>query len=433
MDRIFINNIVANIRKNNRKPRILIFGMGSVATYLLDYLASSNFAEVTIATRNVDKAIGIANCIKMAALIRTGSLLEVKIITTDLEKPEEVDKALEFVKPDIVVNTSRFLSHVKYGSISWNCCRAYGYWIPMSMYFTKKIGEAIMRTGTNAIFINTSYPDATNAWLVKGLGFNRPILGAGNVNHIMARYKNAFIALWNKEHEVERLNIEDINVLLEAGHFHDVLIGKEGTDVDVQYPQMIIAKHILVKVDLKNPCDDRLQKKIDSFVNTRHTDILALCNIQFPTDATRNMMVASSVFEIIETICSALDYPDPTTIDIKTFNPICEFIDIPGAFGNVGGNPIAFILNDNAKAYINKSSIFGVQDSYAQKVKLNSLYQDGLDVSVLDKGYIKFVNEEKLDKLEKLLDFQFPEQLHYSEVEDFAQTLIQYVQMYLNN
>lgn len=431
MDRILINDIVAIIRKENRKPRILIFGMGSVATYLLDYLASSNFAEVTIATRNEDKAIGIVNCVKMAALIRTGSLLEVKVVKTDLENPKEVDTTLEFAKPDIVVNASRFLSHIKYGSISWNCCRAYGYWIPLSMYFTKKIGEAIMRTDTNAIFINTSYPDATNAWLVKGLGFNRPILGAGNVNHIMARYKNAFVTLWNKEHEASSLEAEDINVLLEAGHFHDVLIGKEGTDVDTKYPQTL-AKQILVKVDLKNPCDDTLQKKIDSFANTRHAGILALCNIQFPSDATRNMMVASSAFEIIKTICSALDYPGPMA-NVKSFDPICEFIDIPGAFGNVGGNPIAFILNDNAKAYINKSAIFGVQDSYAQKVKLNSLYQDGLDVSELDKGYIKFVNEEKLNKLEKLLDFQFPKQLHYNEVEEFAQKLVQYVQLYLNN
>ena len=219
--------------------------------------------------------------------------------------------------------------------------------------------------------------------------------------------------------------------MLEAGHFHDVLIGKEGTDVDTKYPQTL-AKQILVKVNLKNPCDDTLQKKIDSFVNTRHADILALCNIQFPSDATRNMMVASSAFEIIETICSALDYPDPMT-NAKSFDPIGKFIDIPGAFGNVGGNPIAFILNDNAKACINKSSIFGVQDLYAQKVKLNSLYQDGLDVSELDKGYIKFVNEEKLNKLEKLLGFQFPKQLHYNEVEEFAQKLVQYVQVYLNN
>lgn len=427
--KVNIHDIVAKIRKEDRKPRILIIGMGSVAGYLLEYLAQDNVCEVHVATRNIKKAESTINCITLASLIRTKARMKVQLHQVDIESTSMLDNMMNLVKPDIVVNTSRFLAHVKYGSISWTNCRAYGYWIPMSMYFTKKIGESIMRTNTDAIFINTSYPDATNGWLVGGCGFNRPILGAGNVNHIMARYKSAFVAIWNNNHGY-KLNEEDINVLIEAGHFHDVLIGKEGTDTDSQYVQPI-GKQILVKVELTNPWDEKLQKSIDEFAKANHFEILSKCNVPFPSDASRNMMVASSVFEIIDTICMALSYPVIT--DYKKQEPITQFVNIPGAFGNIGGNPIVFILNDNAKAFINKASIFGVTDDYARRIKIHSLYEDGLDASEIHNGYIKFVNKDKLNKLEALLDFQYPERLHYNEVEDFAQRLVQYVQIYLTN
>lgn len=422
---ITLSKICKNIHDRGGKAKVCICGFGSVAQYLFDYLLTMpGNPDIVICTRNTEKASQFVNCLTRASVIRTGDINKVSLRSCNFDNIDELSNILSEEKPDIVVNASRYVSGLKYGSISWNCCRAYGYWLPLSMYYTKKIGEAIIRSGIECAYINTSYPDATNPWFKHATKFNMPIFGAGNINHIVARYKVAFIDLWNQAYPNNKLEVSDIDVAMVASHFHDVLIGKNGTDKDSDSP--FEGPEILVNVSLKNEDNQMLEEELKSFAYNFHQEILRNCAIAFPSDKTRNMMVASSAFEIIDTII----YGGSIYKEIKNDNSIYRLLNIPGALGTCGGLPVLVNLSGSCEAMLAKPSLFGVDLPTMLAINRQSLFQDGLDLSLIDKGIVRFVNPKKLNKLESLLDFHWPTVVKYEEVEDLASLIAQYIDVY---
>lgn len=425
---VTLSKICKNIHDRGSKAKVCICGFGSVAQYLFDYLLTmpSN-PDIVICTRNTEKALPFVNCLTRASVIRTGDINKVSLRSCDFENVDELSNILSEEKPDIVVNTSRYVSGLKYGSISWNCCRAYGYWLPLSMYYTKKIGEAIIRSGIECAYINTSYPDATNPWFKHATKFNMPIFGAGNINHIVARYKVAFIDLWNKSHQDKQLEVSSIDVAMVASHFHDVLIGKNGTDKDID--STFKGPEILVNISLKNGDDPIFEKELTTFAHNNHSDILKNCAIAFPSDKTRNMMVASSAFELIDTII----YGGSIYKELNHDNSVYRLLNVPGALGTCGGMPVLINLSGSCEAMLAKPSLFGVDLPTMLAINKNSLFQDGLDLSTIDKGIVRFVNTKKLSKLENLLDFHWPSAVSYEKVEDLASLIAQYIYLYQEN
>ena len=295
------------------------------------------------------------------------------------------------------------------------------------MYYTKKIGEAIIRSGIECAYINTSYPDATNPWFKHATKFNMPIFGAGNINHIVARYKVAFIDLWNKSHQDKQLEVSSIDVAMVASHFHDVLIGKNGTDKDTD--STFKGPEILVNISLKNGDDPMFEKELTTFAHKNHSDILKNCAIAFPSDKTRNMMVASSAFELIDTII----YGGSIYKELNHDNSVYRLLNVPGALGTCGGMPVLINLSGSCEAMLAKPSLFGVDLPTMLAINKNSLFQDGLDLSTIDKGIVRFVNTKKLSKLENLLDFHWPSAVSYEKVEDLASLIAQYIYLYQEN
>ena len=131
------------------------------------------------------------NIVKVAGLIRGKNKSRVSIYCNlDLNSEESIVQCLNEIEPDIVVNSSRAYSGLKYGSISWNNIRAYGIWTPLSIKYIKNIMAAHERVGSSAIVINTSYSDAVIPWL-KSAGKAYPDFGSGNINHLIPRIKLA--------------------------------------------------------------------------------------------------------------------------------------------------------------------------------------------------------------------------------------------------
>ena len=211
-------------RIQNRKVKVLIMGLGSVGNYLLDYLLSEGDEnmEIVVAGRNLEKMQSDVNIVKVAGLIRGKNKSRVSIYCNlDLNSEESIVQCLNEIEPDIVVNSSRAYSGLKYGSISWNNIRAYGIWTPLSIKYIKNIMAAHERVGSSAIVINTSYSDAVIPWL-KSAGKAYPDFGSGNINHLIPRIKLAV---------AEQYHIEDfwnIDITYATAHFHDVVISKEG-------------------------------------------------------------------------------------------------------------------------------------------------------------------------------------------------------------
>lgn len=333
-----------NIMRENfraRKARVMIIGLGSVGNYLLDYLMSSadENMEIAVVGRNAQKMESDVNIVRVASLIRGQNKSTITVIgDTDLNNVSSIENAIRSYKPDIIVNSSRAYAGLKYGSISWKNVRAYGIWSPLAIKFTKNIMQAYENVGSDAVVINTSYSDAVIPWL-KSAGKAYPDFGSGNINHLIYRFKLAAGQI---------LDIPDywnIDITFAVSHFHDVVISKEG---HTEGTDMLI--------DLKykgNPLPVGIN------------EIISHCGIPMPTDSKRNMMNASSNFEIIQAILNAVR------------NRECIKLHCPGAFGEIGGYPVIIDgRSDDVRAYIDEEC-FTLEEM--RKKNRESIYLDGIE------------------------------------------------------
>ena len=377
---------LASVERNikNQSITVMIIGLGSVGTYLLDYLVGSNdeAIRVVVVGRNRDKMEQNVNIVRVAALIRGRNKTRVDIQDgVDLEDVASIQAAIEKQKPDFIVNSSRAYPGLKYGSISWTNVRAYGIWTPLSIRFTKNVMEACNKADSDAIVINTSYSDAVIPWL-KSAGKAYPDFGSGNLNHLIPRIKFAVAQI---------LDVKDfwnIDVAFAAGHFHDVCISKEGQTEGVELP---------LKIYYHGE-----EKTLD------HQQIYSRCKIPMPVDAQRNMMNASSNYRIIDAIISA----------IRTGKE--ERIFTPGVFGEIGGYPVLIGCRDGKiDAWIDESVFTFDEMNRANRA---SMFLDGVE-DVRD-GTL-FYTEQLIAKAKKAFGVELPKKVAFEDIEDVASFIIE--------
>ena len=373
------------MRKNflSRKARIMIIGLGSVGNYLMDYLMSTadENMEIAVVGRNADKMESDANIVRVASLIRRQNRSSITVIgDTDLNNVSSIENAIRLYNPDIIVNSSRAYAGLKYGSISWKNVRAYGIWSPLSIKFTKNIMQAYENVGSDAIVINTSYSDAVIPWL-KSAGKAYPDLGSGNINHLIYRFKLAAGQI---------LNIADywnIDITFAVSHFHDVVISKEGHTEGTD---------MLINLKYK---DEVLPIGID--------EIISHCDIPMPVDAKRNMMNASSNFEIIQAILNVVRNGDK----IK--------LHCPGAFGEIGGYPVILDGRHNdIKAYIDEGC-FSLEKM--RKKNRESIYHDGIEN--IENGVLTYT-DELITKVKKAFGADLRKRVPFDQIDETADFII---------
>lgn len=367
----------------NRKARIMIIGLGSVGNYLLDYLMSAGDEnmEICVVGRNEEKMQSDVNIVKISSLIRGQNKTKVTIIgDVDLNDVDTILDAITEFEPDIIVNSSRAYSGLKYGSISWKSIRAYGIWAPLAIKYTKNIMEACQKAEMHTIVINTSYSDAVIPWL-KSAGIDYPDFGSGNINHLVPRIKLAVAG---------KLGIKDywnIDITFAVSHFHDVVISKEGHTEGVDMLIDIRYEDEVLEIDLQ--------------------EIFSMCAISMPVDAKRNMMNASSNFDIIEAILAAVR-------DKKKVKLHC-----PGVFGEIGGYPVIIDgAGESIHTYICED--YFRLDSMIRKNR-ESIYLDGVENI---KDGVLIYTDELIDKVKKMFGIDLMKTVAFDEIENAADFLI---------
>ena len=375
-------NLLKEKIDNNEKITIAIFGLGSVGCYLLDYLVSlaDPQLKLVVVGRNAEKMQQNVNIIRTAATIRRQMRSEIIIEGgCDFKDVNSIEVALRKIQPDFIVNSSRLYAGLKYGTISWSNLRAYGIWSPMSVLLGKNIMEAYGRAGCNAISINTSYSDAVIPWL-KSAGVPYFDFGSGNLNHLIPRMK-FFVA---EKLGIENLN--DIDITLVASHFHDVVISKEGHTEGVKL--LLSIKYLGKEVDIN------------------HNDVYKACGIPMPTDQKRNMMNASSNFDIIYSILSAIR--EKKAIKIHT----------PGVDGHIGGYPYIIDATQNeVKGYFYPE--YTMEEM--ELVNRNSIYCDGIEN--VEDGCLVYT-DELIQKVNDRFCVLIPQKVKLEEAEIVASLLI---------
>ena len=367
----------------NRKARIMIVGLGSVGNYLLDYLMSAKDEELEICVvgRNAEKMQSDVNIVRVASMIRGQNRSRIRVMgNVDLKRVPDIAAAIKEYDPDIIVNSSRAYSGLKYGSISWKNIRAYGIWTPLSIKYTKNIMEAYEQVGSMAVVINTSYSDAVIPWL-KSAGKAYPDFGSGNINHLIPRFQFAI---------AEEEGIEDywnIDITFAVAHFHDVVISKEGQTEGVD---------MLMDVRYKGA-------KLDVDVNT----IASGCSIPMPVDAKRNMMNASSNFEIIQAVLSAVR------------NGKKVKLHCPGVFGEIGGYPVVI---DGSGERIEAAICEDYFDlDMMRKKNRESIYLDGIEN--VEGGALTYT-DELLEKVRKAFGVDLVKSVAFSDIDRVAEFIV---------
>ena len=375
-------NLLKKKLDNHDKITIAILGLGSVGCYLLDYLVSLADPQLRIVVvgRNAEKMQQDVNIIRTAATIRRQLRSEIVVESRcDFKDVASIEAALKKIQPDFIVNSSRLYAGLKYGTISWSNLRAYGIWSPMSVLLGKNIMEAYGKAACHAISINTSYSDAVIPWL-KSAGMPYFDFGSGNLNHLIPRMK-FFVA---EKFGIKNLN--DIDITLVASHFHDVVISKEGHTEGIK---------LLLSIKYQG-------KELD----INHDEVYKACGIPMPTDQKRNMMNASSNFDIIYSILTAIR--EKKAIKIHT----------PGVDGNIGGYP--FVIDgtsEEVKGYM--APDYSLEEM--MQVNRNSIYCDGIEN--VESGYLVYT-DELIDKVKNRFNVELPKRVHLSEAENVADLLI---------
>lgn len=367
----------------NDNITIMIIGLGSVGTYLLNYLISRNDPAIRIVAvgRDYEKMESKVNISRIAGLIRNDNKSEIIIEGgVDLNEVEQIRSAIEKYKPSFIVNSSRAYAGLKYGSISWHNVRAYGIWTPLSIRFTKNIMQAADDTETNSLVINTSYSDAVIPWL-KSAGMAYPDFGSGNINHLIPRMKYA---------AADILRIKDfwnIDIMLACSHFHDVVISKEGHSEGQILPLKVFYG--------------------GKEVGISQEELLSKCSIPMPTDATRNMMNASSNYQIIDAFIEVVRTGEKQ----RVFSP--------GAFGEIGGYPITVSYENEKLDAVIDTSVFPMDEMRAANRK--SIYFDGIENVT---GGNLIYTDELIEKAEKVFGVRLPKTVAFEEIDEVAQFII---------
>lgn len=367
----------------SKEITVMIIGLGSVGTYLLDYLVSRNdeAIRVVVVGRTFEKMEQNVNIVRVAALIRglnkTAIDIEAGVDLTDIDS---IERSIRKYRPDFIVNSSRAYPGLKYGSISWSNVRAYGIWTPLSIRFTKNVMEACDKADTDAVVINTSYSDAVIPWL-RSAGMPYPDFGSGNLNHLIPRIRFAVSEI------LEVKDFWNVDVMFAAGHFHDVCISKEGHTEGVKLP---------LKVYYKGE-----EKDIDP------DEIFRRCSISMPVDAQRNMMNASSNYQIIDAVIEAIR----TGKEMRVFSP--------GVFGEIGGYPVIVGYRDGKPDAWIDESVFSFEEM--NQADRQSMYLDG--VEDVREGTL-YYTDELIEKAQKAFGVTLPKSVSFGDIEEVAQFII---------
>ena len=367
--------------KNNEPITVMIIGLGSVGTFLLDFLVSLRDPQmkIVVAGRNATKMQMDVNIVRTAATIRRELRSSIEIMDgCDLNDVDSIAATIKKANPDFIVNSSRVYSGLKYGSISWSNLRAYGIWSPLSIRYAKNIMAAYAKAGSNAITINTSYSDAVIPWL-KSAGKAYFDFGSGNLNHLIPRMK-FYMA---EKYSIDNLN--DTDVTLAVSHFHDVVISKEGH-----------AEGQTLLLNFKHNGKE---------LAFNQDELLKACAIAMPVDQKRNMMNASSNFSIIDSILTALRENTMTKIHA------------PGVDGEIGGYPV---LIDGVKGEASfDTSLFSMDDMRAANRK--SIYCDGIEN--VENGTLVYT-DELVAKVKKAFNVDLPKRVPFEKIDETADFII---------
>lgn len=358
--------------------KVLICGYGSTGQYVVDMLSRLGVddLEINILSRKALEEIAPRLNTTVISSMIMGSKNSINYFQCSMDHVEEIEKVLNFVSPDIVAYTGRFISHVKYGSFSYPNDIGYGVWTPLSLPLVYNLMRAIKSSGIKCKVIDTSHPDIVDP-LLKSLGY-QVFTGLGNINHMIPRIKKAILdsGFYPKNSEVK--------IRLICSHFLNTYACRDGSDRGSPY-YLDYSVNGEVRSELSNEF------------------LIQSCKIPMVSDSTRNLMIASDTVQVIK---------------ILVGNKV-DTIHLPGPNGLIGGYPcIISPFYESEKVELDLPD--GISLEAAEEINRVSSQYDG--VESISNGVLTFMDKD-IKKLKNVFDIDYPKSIHADECFEFAKKL----------
>jgi hypothetical protein len=196
------------------RKRILVVGLGSLGSLVVDLLTRTKDIEIVVACRNTEAVQQRVNLSTLAAY-QLGSNARTRVIELDLRNQSQIEEVIAEVKPDIVFSAvtiqSWWVPHELPPAILLRLSEAgIGPWLPMHLGLIYNLMRGIRASGCNPIVVNASYPDVVNVVLDRvGLA---PLVGIGNVANPVPALRAAVAGQ-------RRCDVSTIAVRLVAHHY----------------------------------------------------------------------------------------------------------------------------------------------------------------------------------------------------------------------
>lgn len=358
--------------------KVLICGYGSVGQFAVDMLARAGIdgLEIHILSRKLEEdVLPRLNTSIISAMIME-STVPIVYHPCAMDHVEEIERVLDEVVPDIVAYTGRFISNVKYGSYSYPNGIGYGVWTPLSLPLVLNLMKAVKNRGVPCKVIDTSHPDIVDP-LLKTLG-HQVFTGLGNVNHMVPRIKR-FIRMSGRYPEDA-----EIGVRLICSHYLNTYACRDGKDNGSPY---------------------FLRYYIDGEPRFEFTcgELIEACHIPMVSNATRNLMIASDVVEVVRILCG--DSP--------------KAIHLPGPNGLIGGYPcIVHPYRETDEVELDLPEEVELE----QAIEINRISSQYDGVEDISDGCVTFMDKD-IKRLKEVFGIDYPKKIHAEECYAFAKKL----------
>jgi hypothetical protein len=358
---------------------VMIFGLGELGGYVLEFLARVPNVPKIIATdiredwgfRKVNSAIAGAS--------QFGLYPDIEFIQLDAFDIDKTAKTLQEVRPTVLYNSVTLQSWWVITQLPQDAYKSidearYGPWYPMHFVPTYKLMQAVKKSRIKTHVVNAAFPDLVNPALGK-IGM-APTVGIGNIDNLLCSSRIVAAKMFD-------VPLRTVTIYMVAPHFFSYYVSRFGNAGGAPY-------YLKVMID-----DRDVTPKInrDEFL----ANVVTIG--KRPGSVQANSVVASSVCKIILGIL----------FDTK------ELGHAPGPNGLPGGYPIK-LSADGVEVFLPEDL------TLEEAVRINTEGQrfDGVE-AIEDDGTV-VITKKSADIFKELLDFDC-EVYKVEECEDKAKEL----------
>lgn len=362
---------------------ILIAGYGSAGQYLLDFILKDHrirtINKIHIMSRKTESEVKPRIDISRVAAGLSERFIDTEYHSVDFNNVSMMSEIISKIKPDVIVYTGRYASGLKYGAFSYPNQIGYGVWMPMSFPYIYNLMRAVKMSGIKTKVINTSFPDGVN-YLLGELDL-APYTGAGNINHLIPRIKNAASSLF-------RVSPYNLDVNFVCSHYTNTYVSKEGSSKGS--PSLL---RVVNKLTGEVYIDDKGSNR-GEVDNLKESVLFPLCKDNSAGGQIRNQMIATDCAELVR----YLTEPESTGV-----------IHVPGFKGCPGGFRVV--------------ALNGIltRDSHWDKNLTDQVGKEGLlcdGISVYDKKL--YFSDRMISRMKEVFNLEYPRCLTVEEIQPFA-------------